>query len=135
MSEYELANLFNEQLRLQQSLFMNYVTVLFAFLIAAYLAADKLKPSMVIIIVGLFTVMTFQMVPATFGAGHDFASVATKIALRATDGQADMSWHGAATPWGAGAINIVRFGSFAMLIISYLAGLIFFFHQRHVGRA
>ncbi len=48
MSDYELVTLFYVVVDSLQTSFMNYVAVLFAFLIAAYMIADKLKAKLLI---------------------------------------------------------------------------------------
>ncbi len=135
MSDYELVDLFTEQLNTLQSSFMDYVAVLFAFLIAAYLVAAKLESRMVTVIVVLFTVVALQHVLPILASGSDFAGVAGQIALRATNDSSSVNWHGAAMPWGPVAISITRYSAVVALIVSYIGGLIFFFHQRRVGRA
>ena len=78
MTDYELVYIFTENLNSLQSAFMNYVAVLFAFLIAAYLIADKLKSSMVFIVVGLFTLMALQQVAPVFGYGSTVAELGSQ---------------------------------------------------------
>ena len=135
MSDYELVNLFQLHLINVQTEVMNYVALLFAFLIAAYLIADKLESSMVFIVLGLFTLVVLQQAGPVLGTGHDFAAIAGQIAARAAEEPSGVGWHGAATPWGLTAVSITRFSAGAVLFVSYIGGVIFFFHQRHVGRA
>ena len=69
MSDYELIQLFYEILNGLQTALMNYVAVLFAFLIAAYLIADKLESRMAFIIVALFTLVALPQLTNVFGYG------------------------------------------------------------------
>ena len=136
MTDYELISLFTEYLAALQTAFMNYVAVLFAFLIAAYLIADKLESRMVVVVVALFTLVTLQQAAPVIGAGYDCAALGSQIVERAAADPAGIGWIGAATSLSdAVGIPLVRFGSIAVVILSYIGGLIFFFHQRHVGRA
>ncbi len=77
MTDYELINLFQLHLVNLQTAVMNYVAVLFAFLIAAYLAADKFESSMVFIIVGLFTLIVLQQAGPIIGTSHDWEVIGT----------------------------------------------------------
>ena len=60
MADYELVYFLYEDINSLQTTVINFVAVLFAFLIAAYLAADKLESTMVFIVVALFTLVTVQ---------------------------------------------------------------------------
>ena len=75
MSDYELIDLFFQDISGLQTVVMNFVAVLFAFLIAGYLIADKLDSSIVFIVVMLFTLVTLQQTLITIGLGHDFAGL------------------------------------------------------------
>ena len=135
MSDYELVDIFIQYSNNLQAHFMNYVAVLFAFLIAAYLIADKLESSMAFIIVGLFTLVTMIQGVNVSGAGYDFVSVGMQVAARATQDSANLDWHATKTWLGNIGLPFVRFSTVAVVIISYIGGIFFFFHQRHVGRA
>ena len=134
MTDYELVNLFQLHLTNVQTAVMNYVALLFAFLIAAYLIADKLESSMVFIVVGLFTLVVLQQTGPIIGTGYDFAAIAGQIATRAADDPTGLGWHGTATPFGATAVAVTRFTAGAVMFVSYIGGVFFFFHQRRVGR-
>ena len=135
MTDYELINMFVEHMTLLQTILMNYVAVLFAFLIAAYLIAAKLESGMVFIIVGLFTLVALPQAINVIGIGYDTAAIAGQIASRAMQDSSGVGWHGTTTWLGTIGITILRASVLLVLVLSYLGGLIFFFHQRHVGRA
>ena len=136
MTDYEMASLFVENLEALQSVFTNYVAVLSGFLIAGYLIADKLESRMVVIVITLFTLVMLQQGNLVVGLGHDSASLLGQISLQASEASSNLGWHGGATELGSGIIGrgILRFSALAVLIFSYIGGLIFFFHQRRVGR-
>jgi hypothetical protein len=133
MSDYELVSFFVANVEGLQTSMMNYVAVLFAFLIAAYLIADKLESSMVAVAIGLFTLVTLQQASPIIGFGHDAAALAVQIATRAAEDPSSVGWHGAATPLGSTGTPILRFSTIVVLVLSYIGALIFFFHQRHLG--
>ena len=135
MSDYEMVDIFLQYSNNLQTHFMNYVAVLFAFLIAAYLIAHKLESSMAFIIIGLFTLVAMIQGVNISGAGHDFASLGMEVAARASQDSTNLDRHGTQTWLGHIGLPFVRFSTAMVVIVSYLGGLIFFFHQRHVGRA
>jgi hypothetical protein len=55
MTDHEIASLFFDLIATIETAIVDYTTVLFAFLVFAYFAADKLKPYMIVILLVLFT--------------------------------------------------------------------------------
>ncbi len=132
MTDYELLDLFIQNADSLQSAFMNYIAVLFAFLIAGYLAAATL----VFVVVALFTLVTLQQALYTWGYGNDLAGFAGQIIARAAENPSALGWHGTASLMGVAISNPVASSSGSVVIIlSYIGALVLFFHQRHVGRA
>ena len=84
MSDYELIDLLYQNVNVLQTVIMNFVAVLFAFLIAGYLVADKLGSRIVLIIVTLFTIVALQQALATIGLAHDFVGLIGLLADRAS---------------------------------------------------
>ena len=135
MTDYETVSLFLATLETLQSAFTNYVAVLSGFLIAGYLIADKLESRMVVIVITLFTLVVLQQGNTLTGLGYDAASLLGEISAQASEASSSLGWHGGATELGSGIGRIIlRFSAIAVLIISYVGGLILFFHQRRVGR-
>ena len=134
MTDYELVYFFVEIVKAHETSFMNYVAVLFSFLIAGYLIAAKLESRMVFLIVGLFTLVVLQQLSNILGFGTDMASLGVEIQLRASDAVTGLDWHGAAAPWGVVTISVTRITSIVVVALSYIGALVFFFHQRHVDK-
>ena len=134
MSDYELVYLFMGYTDALQSAFMNFVAVLFAFLLAGHLVANKLESGMVFIVVGLFTILALQQSITVLGLGHDVAGLAGQIGLHAAEDPTGLGWHGTAGPKGS-LMPIMEFSAAVVIMLSYIGALVFFFHQRRVGRA
>jgi hypothetical protein len=135
MTDYEVASLFVETVEALQSAFTNYVAVLSGFLIAGYLIADKLESRMVVIVITLFTLVVLQQGNIVIGLEYGSASLLGQISAQASEASSNLGYHGGATELGSGiGWVILRFSALAVLIFSYIGGLIFFFHQRRVGR-
>ncbi len=135
MSDYELADLFMGYTGALQSSFMNFVAVLFAFLIAGHLVAGKLQSGMVAIVVGPFTILTLQQSITVLGYGHDVAGLADQIWTQAAENPTSLGWHGTATPVLSSLVPILQFSAIVVGMLSYIGALVFFFNQRRVGRA
>ena len=59
MSDYELVSLFNEHITIVFTVFMGHCSLIFAFLIASFLVAHRLRTSMVAVVILLFTFAIF----------------------------------------------------------------------------
>ena len=135
MSDFELVSLFSELVINLQTSFMNYVAVLFAFLVGGYMTADKLDTITASIFIGLFSLVTLQQASPVLGFGNDASSLAALIAVRAADDPSGLGWHGAASSLGSIGTPILGVGAITIILLSYLGALVFFFHQRRVGLA
>ena len=117
MSDYELVTAFVLNADGLQTTFTNFVAVLFAFLIAAYLVADKLESNMVFIVVGLFTLVAVQQAFNAAGFGNDVAGLARQIAAQAAHDPAGLGWHGTAATLGAVTIPFLRFSALDLVLL------------------
>ena len=134
MSDYELIDLlFSDVIGIQTTV-MNFVTVLSAFLVVGYLVADKLDKTIVIIIVALFTLVTFYQTLATIGLGHDFEGLIGVLGERADRDPSALGWQSATMSIREFGLPIMRFTPTFVVVFGYIGGLIFFFRQRHLGR-
>ncbi len=134
MSDFELVYMFTEDVNSLETAFMNFIAMLTAFLVAGYLVADKLKPSMVFIIVTLFTLAVLQQVLNLFAFQGDLTRITQEMLSRVAEGQSGISWHGS-TRHPSIIKRFMAFNPMAVTVFGYFGALIFFFHQRHVGRA
>ena len=129
MSEYEAAYLFKEMIDGIQNASINYLSVVFGFLVAGYLAAAQLSKVMFGIAVGLFSffalvtifILNRYMATATALVDH--------LRLSAVEGDTSLVWH----PIIYQPVNFSEYISFiysGLLLISFAAALVFFFHCR-----
>ncbi len=134
MSNYELLDALYGCIGGVQTVLMNFVAVLFAFLIAGYLVADKLDKIIVIIIVTLFSLVTFNQMLASIGLSSDFAGLLLQLADRAATDPENMGWHSSTLDIREFGLPIMRFSPTVIIVVSYFGGLVFFFRQRYLGR-
>ena len=127
MTDYELVSLYYEINNGLQVAFMNYVAILFAFLVAGFFAADKLSRPMVGVVIVLFTLAAFQEASEYLAAYSDVLSILPDIRSREA-----LDWHlsNQLSDTAETYFNITYVGT---AIIGYLGALFFFFHQRHQG--
>ena len=131
MTDYELFIAFTEVWSVIWLIFATYLTVTFAFLVAGHLVSHSLKPAMVTIIVGLYSLVSLW---CTFGINRwvtTAMAMIREVQRAVAEDQSTLSWTSMATTpeFVTGATPIV------LLIITvgaYAGAMIFFFHQRRV---
>ena len=131
MADYDLISLFHNSLTLLSQAIMDYVSVTFAFLIAGYFIADKLKSSMVVLIVFLFTSIQIGQLFNMYFLQHDMGVLTTEMALRAAN--TSFMLPNLVMTNNPGIYYVIVMG--VAIIGCYIGALIFFFHQRRLGLA
>lgn len=135
MTDFELVYLLNEYSNAIQTALMNYVAVLSAFLIAGYLVSARLTANMVFIVVALFTLAVTQQLWFVFIVSNNLLGVGGQIVERVAIDPSGLDWHGAVMVFKSSSAGpYAIYNTLALEIIGYLGALIFFFHQRHVGK-
>jgi 4-amino-4-deoxy-L-arabinose transferase-like glycosyltransferase len=128
MTDYEVLSLFSEFGGNTQETFVNYVGILSAFIVAAYLVADKLTTKMTIVIVALFTVVALQQGIALLLHWGDQVGLLAEIRTRN-----DLVWHGAhRAPPSTGLVFYATY--FITVFGGYIGALAFFFDRRRKPR-
>lgn len=124
MTDFEILSLFSEFAVNTQDTFVNYVGVLSAFIVAAYLVADKLSRTMVVAIIGLFSLVALQQGTALLLHWGDQVGLLGEIR-----GREALGWHGAnrVSP-SVGLIFYTTY--FATVFGGYVGALVFFFDRR-----
>ncbi len=128
MTDYNLISLFHTSVEISNQTLMDYISVLFAFLIAGYFIAHKLEPLMIMLVIVLFTIIEGRLMINMYFLSNDMSTLGALMALRAENGEFGVPGLMMSTPGDNYFITqaIVTIGS-------YIGGLIFFFHQRRAG--
>lgn len=124
MTDYELLSLFSEFGGNTQETFVNYVGVLSAFIVAAYLVADRLTTKMTVVIVTLFSIVALQQGSALLLHWGDQVGLLAEIRTRD-----ELMWHGAhrAPP----SIGLIFYATYFITVFGgYIGALVFFFDRR-----
>ena len=134
MTDYELAELFALYFSLIQDQFINYATVLFAFLISGYLIASKLNSAMTVIVVAIFTGFAFDSISVIWFICNDVASLQVIMHERVLNGSEELMFMAAARPdFDTGSLLIFTLTRVLTALGAYIGALVFFFHQRKAG--
>jgi len=132
MNDYDLSMLFTEYYGLMESHYINYISVLFAFLAASFFAASKLHTVLVIIVISLFSIFSFDSILVLYYLNLDIVEIQSMMHERVLSGSVDLMWHG-----GARAdfdpeydTSLFVYSRIIVSIVGYFSGLIFFFFCR-----
>jgi hypothetical protein len=132
MTDYEMFSVFSEITTTLNTILMDYVAVVFAFLIAAFFAASKLKQSMILVVTSLFTVFAmYKLYEAVFWS-LDLNRLQGVMGAAVVQSGSSLTWLGFAT-FGSGA-TMATFLAPLIIVFGFVASLIFFFHQRYQGQ-
>ena len=129
MTAYEKADLFRALVDSGTTSMMGYVSVLFAFLIAAYLMAPHFNRVMSGIVIGLFSMFSTVMIMSVNRSLAASSGLAEEIRENAMNGDTVLAWH----PVVSEPANFVEFiGPIltGILIVSTVAGIVFFVYAR-----
>ncbi|GEM_PF-389073 len=129
MTDAEALVAFTDIVDTFHSLMGNYLTVLFAFLVTSYLAADKLDRAMAVVVLALFSIVAAAQILEIWMVRSDITGLGGAIAARVAAGESEFSWHGPAAFGWAKALNVLTMAS---VIGGYVAAIVFFFHERKI---
>ena len=129
MTDYELASLLIVTVDSLWQIFAIYVSIVFAFLIAAYVVSSKLAPKIVSIVITLYTLVALWSLFGLNRTSIATSSLAREMKRRALDPDSSLGWHPAATTPELVFESIPTLIT-ALALIAYVGSIIFFLHQR-----
>lgn len=131
MSDFEMIMVFNETFDFMLSSFTTFVSIVFAFLVASTFLAGKLTRTLAGIAIGLFSIASVFFIAMTRGVAHDLGGAAEQIKTAVTEGRSTLAWLGfVESDAPVGGLEIVVP---ALMGLTFVAALVFFFHQRRVA--
>lgn len=128
MTGLDLYSVFIEVISASELVVERYTTLLFGFLIASYLVSAKLDKVMVVIVLSLYSVMAIRYSFLFINTTDDVIAMAGELRQLAASPESVISW------LEIGPVHIVFYGVFVVMILSYVASLIFFFRTRKTPR-
>ncbi|MGH7864300.1 MAG: hypothetical protein ACREQB_04880 [Candidatus Binataceae bacterium] len=128
MTEFELMYLTNETISTIAVVFAAYFSTLSAFLIAGYLAAHKLTRTMLVLVVGLFSLWSALAIFTLYRTVWNLFGLQGQIRDFARAGKG-LAWHGAVgnPQWFVHSGPMISLGLYVAMAI---AALYLFFHCR-----
>jgi len=127
MTSYERASLFMSLVDSTAGVMMDFVSVLFGFLVAGYLVAPHINRVMSGIVIGLFGVFSVFMIFTANRNLETLASLADEMRSSAAAGNTALAWHpviAEATNMPALALPVMM----GLLIIASISGIIFYIY-------
>jgi hypothetical protein len=133
MSDFEMMMIFNEAFDGLQSSFTTFLSIVFGFLVASTLLANRLTRTLAGIAVGLFSLASAFFILQAYGVATNLGAIVEQMKIAVAAGRSNLGWVGfVGTDLGIGA----NFKLAALLMaLTFVASLIFFFHQRRVASA
>lgn len=132
MSDYELVDLFASHYSAVYTFLETFIAVVVSVLIAGYLVGPKLTRTMVIVIIGLFTMLTMVSSWMILGAVND--GTATALEIVRVQGNPDSSlgfmFRGNPPEMFVFLAPVLA----TILVTAYIGTIVFFFHARHHPR-
>jgi len=132
MTDYELAYLFLETVNTINEIIVNFSGMLFAFLVASALAAQRMSRGLVGVSLFLFSVIQFVLILQTKRSFESFSGLALRIKEEALVAGMDLQWH-AVLNSPAFVFEWVPTLATVVLLVCYAAAIYFFFLCRRGG--
>ena len=134
MTDFEMGVLFVEFLGAANTVFANYMTLIFAMLTASWFLARKISLLVAVCFLAIYTLAALAIGSGVFFAFSDFFALHGFIFdSAAADGP--LSWVGPVRAGGAAPLNVMTNSVLATLVLSWLGSVIFFFVVRYSSNA
>lgn len=129
MSDYEIAYLSMEAQSSMSAMYMNYMSIVIAFLLAAYFASQNLTRSMAVLVTGLYSLVLSGAGIALHRTSSVFFNLIAELRSRAGEGSETLAWHPAQnTPEAVLTLGLP--GMVLAMLFAYGGSLVYFFSQR-----
>ena len=130
MSDYELLSLFYQIVDTSTSSFANFMTIVFAMLVAGYLVAHQLDRIATTLVILIFTVACAGISNEMRGLAANMALVAHEIAAQSQQPGSSLGWHPAAN---GQSFDFIQYILVILASLIYMGTLWFFLRSRAAG--
>jgi len=127
MTEYEAVSLFYEMINTSNNHLFGYISILSAFLVMSWFAADKLSNVQMVIVLALFSLACVLLIMQINLTRTDMTSLYAHIIELQSGGASSLSWFVQNPPWFVNNIPIVLN---LVTIGGYFSCLGFFFYKK-----
>ncbi len=129
MTDYEMLSTVIEIVNALWAIFATYVSIVFAFLVASYLVADKLAPKIVSIVITLYTLVALWSVFGLNRISATASGMAFEIKRAVLEAGSSLGWHPiVGTP--DQLFSAIPVFVTTVALVAYVGSIVFFFHQR-----
>lgn len=131
MTEYEAYDTIMSIASETFSLMFGYFSLVFGFLVMSHMAANKLSSSLVVVVLGLYTLASLIICMNFYALNVDLDNLYIYMLDQKQSGVYDLSWFGVNPPW----VPRMLTGLQVLLGLGGYIGSIFFFMQTRRHRA
>lgn len=131
MSEYEIVSLFHQVITGVNASMTNFLTALFAMLVASYLAAHRLDKTSALIVVVVYSLFTLGMINEIFLGYRDFAAIGQEMVRMGRLPGSSITWHPNVINGDAG-MSLLPWIILAVMVSAYIASVWYFFRARRM---
>ena len=128
MSDYEMIMVFNETFDFLIASFTTFLSIVFAFLVAGSLLANRLDRLLAGIAVALFSGAALLFSLLCYNVAANLGRLAELIKAAVSDGTSELGWVGFVA--SNAPIGLVLPSLAGLMVLAYIASIIFFVGQR-----
>ena len=132
MTDYEMLSGLTELINTLWTIFTVYVSIVFAVLVAGYIAAAKLTSRMVSLIITLYTLVALWALLGLNRTSLTITALTAEIQRAVLEEGSSLGWHPVTTTPDFVFVAL-PFGISVLAIVAYVGSIIFFLHQRRSG--
>ena len=128
MDDLELLSFMTQQAVYCEAFIKDFTALLFAFLFVSYLVSHKLDRVMAGIVIMLYSAMALRYAFVFYNTSNDIVSMTAVLRKMAVLPDSNIPW------LDIGPVEVLYPSVTAILLLSYLASLVFFFYTRRNPR-
>ena len=128
MTDFEMMSLVEAQVNTCLTLMTVHFSVVFAFIVASFMAAGKLSRALAIVAIALFTLVTGFFALLVYGVLADATMLMAVIREAVANGESSLGW----VRFAQSGARTETMATIAVVIVwlSYAGAMYFFMHQR-----
>jgi hypothetical protein len=135
VSDFEMISAYADAFNGMITLITIYFSIIFAFVVAGFLAAAQLNRTLAAVAVALFTIAAGLFILFIFVVQRNVMALAGVIRDAVVAGESSLGWLGFTVSNQAAVIRpVVLILLYSLLGLSYAGALFFFFQRRHIAR-
>jgi hypothetical protein len=132
MTDYELVSTLNETLSILWLIFSTYVSIVFAFLVASYLVANKLMPKIVPLLLFIYSLVAFWAISGLYRTGLGVIGIVGEIKRGVLESTSSLSWHSSMS-MSDSLLDYMPVIVTSIPTLAFIGSILFFFHQRKIS--